>query len=235
MSEPRTPPRWARPIGRFLLHGVWRTDVHGGEHVPDDGPVVVVANHIGLMDGPLLVGAVPRPMAVLVRRGMFVGPLGWLLRASGQIAVDDADGGRSALAAARSVLRSGGVVGVFPEGSRGRGDAADARAGAAWLALGTGAVVVPAAVLGTRRTGESVHRPPGLWRRLAIEFGPPMRLERAPGASGREAVEAANGQIRAGLAAVVAAAVERTGIALPEDDPLAERRERSGGQGRMAR
>lgn len=229
------PPRWARPIGRFLLHGVWRTDVHGAQHVPAEGPVVVVANHTGLMDGPLLVGAVPRPMAVLVRRGMFVGPLGWLLRASGQIPVDDADGGRSALAAARAALRAGGVVGIFPEGSRGRGDASDARAGAAWLALGTRAPVVPAAVLGTRRTGESVHRPPGLWRRLAIEFAPPLHLERAPGTSGRESLAAANEQIRAGLAAVVASAADRTGIALPTDDPLAARRERDGGQGRMAR
>lgn len=225
---PRTPPRWARPIGRFLVHGVWRTQVTGAEHVPADGPVVVVANHTGLMDGPLLVGAVPRGTAVLVRRGFFVGPLGWLLRASGQIPVDDADGGRSALAAARKHLRAGGLVAVFPEGSRGKGDAADARAGAAWLALNAGAVVVPAAVLGTRRTGESVHRPPGLRRRLAIEFGEPLRIERADGVSGREALVAANEQIRLALAAVVAAAVARSGIALPTDDPLARR------QGRMA-
>ena len=235
MTGHRNPPGWARPIGRFLAHGVWRTDLRGTEHVPAEGPVVVVANHTGLMDGPLLVGVVPRPMAVLVRRGMFVGPLGWLLRASGQIPVDDADGGRSALAAARTTLRAGGVVGVFPEGSRGRGDASDARAGAAWLALGTGAPVVPAAVLGTRRTGESVHRPPGLRRRLAIELGPPLVLHRAPGTSGREALAAANEQIRTGLAAVVAAAVARTGIALPTDDPLAQRREGGDGQGRMAR
>ena len=224
-----TPPGWARHVGRFLAHGVWDTRVSGGEHVPAEGPVVVVANHTGLMDGPILVGAVPRPMAVLVREGMFVGPLGWLLRASGQIPVDDADGGRSALAAARSHLREGGAVAVFPEGSRGKGDASDARAGAAWLALGSNAPVVPAAVLGTRRTGESVNRPPGLRRRLAIEFGAPVLVERAAGVSGRAALDAANGQIRAALAAVVASAVARSGIALPSDDPLADRR------GRIAR
>lgn len=218
------PPRWARSVGGFLAHGVWSTSVQGAELVPAEGPVVVVANHTGLMDGPVLVGALPRASKVLVRKGMFVGPLGWLLRASGQIAVDDADGGRSALAAARAYLREGGLVAVFPEGSRGKGDAADARAGAAWLALNSGAVVVPAAVLGTRRTGESVNRVPGLRRRLAIEFGEPVRVERAAGTSGREALEAANQQIRVALAAVVERAVTRSGIALPTDDPLARRR-----------
>jgi len=229
VTHVRTPPGWARRVGVFLARGVWSTRVHGVEHVPADGPVVVVANHTGLMDGPLLVGAVPRATSVLVRRGMFVGPLGWLLRASGQIPVDEADGGRSALAAARAYLRTGGVVAVFPEGSRGKGDAADARAGAAWLALNGGAVVVPAAVLGTRRTGESVHRPPGLRRRLWIEFGAPVRVERVAGVSGRAALVAVNEQIRVALAAVVGEAVARSGIALPTDDPLADRR------GRIAR
>lgn len=226
---PRTPPPWARSIGRFLAHGVWNTDVRGAEHVPTSGPVVVVANHIGLMDGPVLVGAMPRPTAVLVRSGMFVGPLGWLLHRSGQIPVHDADGGRSALVAARAALREGGVVAVFPEGSRGKGDAADARAGAAWLARSANAVVVPTAVLGTRRTGESVHRPPGLRRKLVVEFGAATVLAPPAGASGREALEAANTQIRAALAAVVAHAVARSGIALPSDDPLHDRRGRIAG------
>lgn len=227
--DPRTPPSWARGIGRFLAHGVWNTRVTGADRIPATGPVVVVANHLGLMDGPLLVGALPRATAVLVRSGMFVGPLGWLLRASGQIAVSDADGGRSALAAARGYLRDGGVVAVFPEGSRGKGDVTDARAGAAWLATTTNAVVVPAAVLGTRRTGESVHRPPGPRRRLAIEFGEPLTIQRPEGASGRAALDAANAQIRLALAAVVADAVRRTGIALPTDDPLSDRRGRIAG------
>jgi len=222
-------PRWAGRVGRFLARGVWNTRITGAELVPASGPVVVVANHIGLMDGPLLVGAMPRPTAVIVRGGFFVGPLGWLLRASGQIPLEDADGGRSALGAARSLLRDGGAVAVFPEGSRGKGDASDARAGAAWLALGAGATVVPAAVLGTRRTGESVHRVPWPRRKLAITFGAPLRVERPAGVSGRAALAAANEEIRRALAAVVLDAVASTGLALPTDDPLVDRR------GRMVR
>jgi 1-acyl-sn-glycerol-3-phosphate acyltransferase len=153
---------------------------------------------------------------------MFWGPVGSVLRAAGQIPVER-DGGRSALSSALVVLKRGGVVGVFPEGNRGRGDASSARAGIAWLALNGHAAVVPVAVLGTRRTGESVGHLPGLRRRLAIEFGEPLILERPPGVSGRVALESANESIRAALADLVDRASERTGLTLPTDDPNRER------------
>ncbi|WP_315094066.1 lysophospholipid acyltransferase family protein [uncultured Cellulomonas sp.] len=215
-------PRWSRWIGRFLARVVWRTDVVGAGNVPAEGPVLFAANHTGVIDGPLLLGVAPRPSHILVKEEMFWGPVGTVLRAAGQIPVDRA-GGRTALTSALAVLKRGGVVGVFPEGNRGRGDAANARAGIAWLALNGHAPVVPVAVLGTRRTGESVNRLPGLRRRLAIEFGRPLVLERSAGTSGRVALEQANEAIRAALVELVDEAVARTGLALPTDDPNRER------------
>lgn len=217
-------PRWSRWIGRFLARVVWNTTVTGASKVPTTGPVLMAANHTGILDGPLLHGVAPRPSHVLVKEEMFWGPIGWILHAAGQIPVDR-EGGRTALTEALGVLKRGGLVGVFPEGNRGRGDATSARAGIAWLALNGHAPVVPVAVLGTRRTGESVNKIPGLRRRLAIEFGEPLVIERAPGMSGKVAIEAANEAIRIALAEVVAAAVARSGIPLPTDDP---QRERSG-------
>ena len=64
-------------------------------------------------------------MQFLIKEEMYKGPLGTFLRRSNQISVDR-DGGRQALAIARKVLLGGGCVGVFPEGNRGRGDAAAA-------------------------------------------------------------------------------------------------------------
>ena len=78
-------------------------------------------------------------------------------------------------------------------------------------------------MLGTRRTGESVGHVPGLRRRLAIEFGEPLVLERAAGTSGRAALEQANEAIRVALAELVDSAVARTGLVLPMDDPNRER------------
>ena len=160
---------------------------------------------------------------MLVKSEMFWGPVGSVLRAAGQIPVEH-DGGRSALNSALVVLRRGGVVGVFPEGNRGKGDAASARAGIAWLALNGHAPVVPVAVLGTRRTGESVGHVPGLRRRLAIEFGEPLVLERAAGTSGRAALERGQrGDPGRRWPSSSTGAVARTGLALPTDDPNRER------------
>ncbi|WP_426595678.1 lysophospholipid acyltransferase family protein [Cellulomonas sp. McL0617] len=224
MSDPTArEPRWSRWIGRFLAHVVWNTKVTGASNVPSTGPVLLAANHTGILDGPLLHGATTRRSRILVKEEMFWGPVGWLLRISGQISVDRDDGGRTALTAALGVLKDGGVVGVFPEGNRGRGAATNARAGIAWLAINGRAPVVPVAVLGTRRTGESVNKVPWPRRRIAIEFGQPLPIERAPGTSGKVAVEEANEAIRVALAQLVDAASARSGIPLPTDDPQRER------------
>jgi 1-acyl-sn-glycerol-3-phosphate acyltransferase len=209
-------------MGRVLAHVVWDTQVVGAQNVPADGPVLVAANHTGMIDGPVLHGVVPRHAHLLIKQEAFWGPLGWVLRRAGQIPVDRA-GGRAALTSALGVLTQGKVVGVFPEGNRGRGDATSARAGIAWLALHGGAPVVPVAILGTRRTGESVNHVPGLRRRLVVEFGRPVVIERAPGTSGKVALLEANEAIRLALADLVASAVARTGYGLPTDDPNRER------------
>lgn len=215
-------PAWSRWVGRFLAKVVWSTRVVNGANLPLDGPVLVAANHTGLMDGPVVLGVARRPLHILVKDSMFRGPLGPVLRAAGQIPVDR-QGGRSALTTALAVLKRGGAVGVFPEGNRGRGDLAEVRAGVAWLALTSGAPVVPVAVLGTRRTGQKVGAIPGFRRRLYVEVGEPIVVERTPGVSGRVTLEAANREIRDALSALVVGAVERSGIALPLDDPNREK------------
>ena len=117
------------------------------------GPVIVAANHIGVADGPLLAIFAPRPVHALTKHEMFSGrprPLPARLRP------DPAGPLPPRPAAVRSslrVLRDGGVVGVFPEGRRGAGDLARFHRGAAYLALVTGAPVVPVALLGTREPG----------------------------------------------------------------------------------
>lgn len=225
MTEQRVPspvgPAWSRWIGRFLARGVWATDVVGAHHVPRTGPVLLAANHTGVVDGPMLIGVAPRPTHILVKEEMFHGPVGLVLRSAGQIPVDR-QGGRTALTTALGVLRRGGVVGIFPEGNRGRGDATSARAGIAWLALNGQAPVVPVAILGTRRTGESVGHVPGFRRRLVVEFGEPVVVERAPGVSGRAALVAANEAVRVALSDLVTRASARSGLVLPADDPNGE-------------
>lgn len=212
-------PRWGRWIGRFMARVIWDTNVAGRERMPRSGPVVVVANHIGVLDGPLLVGILPRSSHFLVKEEMFVGPLGWILKKAGQISVDRGSG-RGALQAALAVLKRGGVVGVFPEGVRGRGIVSQARAGAAWLAVQGKATVVPVAILGTRRTGESVGHVPWPRRKFAMIIGQPIAMPATEVMSRREAVALATAAIQKGLSDHVNRAVTATGIKLPEDEPL---------------
>jgi 1-acyl-sn-glycerol-3-phosphate acyltransferase len=156
-------------------------------------------------------------MHVLVKQEMFSGFLGHVLRASGQIPVDRS-GDRRALARAMAVLRRGGCVGILPEGKRGSGDAASVNSGVAWLALNSGAAVVPVAILGTRITGDHRNKIPAPGRRLQVVFGAPLTIRRDPGVSGRVSMDRAAEQIRVRLAAHVRAAIATTGQQLPADE-----------------
>jgi 1-acyl-sn-glycerol-3-phosphate acyltransferase len=182
-----------------LGRGLARVTVAGT--VPD-GPVLLAVNHTALVDGPLLYGLLPRPVAFLVKAEVFRGPLGTLLRHTGQIPVRRGTVESGPLRAALEVLRAGGIVGVFPEGTRGEGDVSQVRHGIAYLAVRSGAPVVPVAVHGTRqRRGRAIlvpHRPP-----VHVAFGPPLHLPAGP--ASRRTVAAAAAEIHRTLAAHVAA------------------------------
>ena len=212
-----TAPWWARSTAAVVFGGIWPTRVHGAEAVPATGGVLFASNHLGFLDGPLLVGVAPRWVHCLVKSELFHGPVGAVLRAAGQIPVQRASVDRSALDTAAQILRDGGAVGVFPEGARGRGDVGEVRLGIAWLALRAGVPVVPVACLGTRLTGESTHGLPMPRRRLDVVFGAPVSLEQPPGTSRRAALEAAGAALQGALAAHVRHAIDLTGQALPVD------------------
>lgn len=205
-------------VGRVLFGATYRVTVTGRELVPLTGPVLFVCNHVGFLDGPMLPAHAPRPTSVLVKREMFRGLLGRFLTFIGHIPVTRNSGDRSALLAAVAILQSGGAVGIFPEGTRGRGDAASVQQGAAWLALQGGARVVPVAFLGTRATGASTSSVPRLRSRMVVAFGAPVELVAATGLTGRERLVTATEQVRAALAGQVAQAQERHQVFLPEDD-----------------
>lgn len=187
----------ARWIGTWLFRPLYRLHVHHRERIPARGPVVLVANHSAFVDGPLLFGLLRRRAVFLVKQEMFDGPLGWALARIGQLAVRRGEPDRRPLLAAVAVLRGGGLVAVFPEGTRGRGDVAAAQHGAAWLARTGGASVVPVVCRGTRRP-DGVRR---RWRpRVDVLVGEPLHV---PAGGGRTGRTAATETVRAALAGMV--------------------------------
>ncbi|MFI0223897.1 lysophospholipid acyltransferase family protein [Streptomyces lydicus] len=161
-----------RRIGIGLMYGLWRPRVLGAWRVPPAGPLILAVNHSHGIDGPMLMGTAPRPVHFLIKKEAFVGPLDPFLRGIGQLKVDRSAADRKAITDALGVLAQGGVLGIFPEGTRGEGDFASLRAGLAYFAVRSGAPVVPVAVLGgkERRSRLSPAVPP-LRTRIDVVFG----------------------------------------------------------------
>ncbi|GAA4963385.1 lysophospholipid acyltransferase family protein [Kineococcus glutinatus] len=211
------PRRWTKGIGTFLARGVWNSAVHGAERVPATGPVIFAANHASILDGPLLFAVAPRDVHFLVKREMFNGVVGWALLRAGQVPLDRSHGDRGALSAVLAVLQAGGAAGVFPEGTRGTGQATSVRSGVAWLALQSRAPVVPVACLGARRPGERDRALPPPRRRLHFCFGEPFTVEKEAGVPGRIALAAAAERVRTRLSEHVADSLRLTGVHVPAD------------------
>ncbi|MEN3266856.1 lysophospholipid acyltransferase family protein [Pseudonocardia sp.] len=187
----------ARWVGAWLFRPFYRMRVHHRARIPATGPVVLVANHSAFVDGPLLFGLLGRRAVFLTKQEMFVGPIGWWLPRIGQLAVRRGEPDRRPLLVAVDVLRAGGLIGVFPEGTRGSGEVAAAQHGAAWLARTTGAVVVPVVCRGTRRPDGTGRR----WRpRVDVLVGEPLTI---PSGGGRAGLITATETVRAALARMV--------------------------------
>lgn len=196
-------------VSRALFRGGFRVRVHGVDHVPATGGVLLASNHAGIVDGPLLFGVSPRPVHALVKEEMFHGIVGRALRGFGQIALRREGGDRAAITAALRVLRAGRVLAIFPEGTRGTGAVASVERGAAWLALRSGAPVVPVACLGTRPAGG--RGLPRLRAPIDVVFGAPLTLGEPGATAGRAAVDVAAATLQRALAAHVVAAAAATG------------------------
>jgi 1-acyl-sn-glycerol-3-phosphate acyltransferase len=213
-----------RPLAQRLIGRWYDLELHDADKVPATGPVVMAANHVGWIDGPLLAICSPRPVHALTKREMFSHGLGGFLTASGQIPLDRFHVDVNAIRVAVRALREGHAVGVFPEGTRGAGDMTSPRAGAAYLALVTGAPVVPVSFLGTRVPGGSDGSIPPRGTRIAMTFGDPVRLERRPWPRTQQQVDDAARVVTAAILQTIREAERRTGMTLP--GPLGPKREK---------
>ncbi len=178
----------------FLL---WRVKAEGREHVPAHGPVVLAANHQSFCDSFFLPLVLRRRVTYVAKAEYFDRwRTAWFFRAAGQIPMNRAGGDASqrALDTARTVLEAGGLLAIYPEGTR----APDPRlhrghTGAARLALRCGAPLIPVGIVGTRAI-----QPPG--RRIMRPFRPVTLRFGAPVATGsRDALVPADGEDPAAL------------------------------------
>ena len=188
-----------RLVGTGLTRGVLRLSVSGRENVPRTGPVLLAGNHSGILDGPLVFFLSPRPASLLTKSEVFVGgwarACGWL----GLIPVHRGTADRAALKAGLSLLQTGGALGVFPEGTRGTGGLDTVADGLAYLALRSGAPVVPVAVHGTGTALPRGRVLPRWGAPVRMVFGPPITLAPIGDPRARSTVRDAAEQLRLAL------------------------------------
>ena len=195
----------------------WRYDltVHHDERFPRRGPLLLAPNHLGLLDGPLLGAMAPRMLHQLGKIEAFGGLQGMLLRLAGQIPVDRSTYDVGAIRQAIQVLRDGRAMSVYPEGTRGPGDFRRVRPGVAYLAMVTGAQILPVALLGTRQPGGDVEHYAPRGSRVDVVYGEPFTVERVPFPRRHSDIRVVADQIGDVLRAHVQAAVAATGNPLP--------------------
>jgi 1-acyl-sn-glycerol-3-phosphate acyltransferase len=204
-----------KPIAVALMRLLFRVEGRGAEHVPAQGPVLIVANHSSVLDPPLVGGMCPRQLTFLAKAELFRVPgLGGLISRLGAQPLRREGADPSALRTAQRVLAEGRALLVFPEGTRGEeGTLREPKPGAALLAVLSGATVVPAYVSGSGRAwprGRRLPRP----AKVVVTFGAPLRFTRATAGADRKAqYEAASRQMMTAIAELRDRAVSGVGAA----------------------
>ena len=141
--------RFIRGLLRRLAHLAFGllTDLEivGEENIPKEGPVLVVGNHFSFADPVAMVRAMPRPLEFVGGFRMPNAPpsVTWIPRIWGYFPVFRGTASRRALRASEAVLAQGGVVGIFPEAGNWATVLRPPRPGAAYLAIRTGAPILP--------------------------------------------------------------------------------------------
>jgi len=161
-----------------------RIEVKGRDRLPAEGPLIIVANHVGNADPPALMSQIVpvRHAAIMTKKELFAfPPLGRLFRSWGGIPVDRLreGGDLGALREGINLLKNGGCLVLFPEGTRARGRRLKPKLGVAMLAHKTGAPVLPVRIFNTENFSKL--------GKITIKFGNLRRYGPSAAADRKEA------------------------------------------------
>jgi 1-acyl-sn-glycerol-3-phosphate acyltransferase len=181
-----------RFLAWLLIHSVYRVRTTGLEHIPDEGPAVIVCNHVSFVDAVVIMAACRRPIRFVMDHNIFKIPvLSFIFRTGGAIPIasrkDDPAMMERAFAAVAEALREGHLVGIFPEGRiTDSGEIQPFRPGIRRILDATPVPVVPMALRGlwgsffSRKGGPAMSRPfrRGAFNRISLAVAPPLAPER---------------------------------------------------------
>lgn len=196
-------------LGRVVL-AAYRTRFIGTENIPEGG-AVLAGNHVSYLDPVLLWCGAPRPVHFMAKVELWESrPLGAALDRLLAFPVHRGAPDRAALVRATTLLQSGELVGIFPEGTRQdaeSGELGEASEGVAFIALRAGVPVVPVGIAGTERAlprGARIPRFP----RVTFRFAEPVHPEDVPAAGRKERVDLMTHEVMRRIAAARTEAME---------------------------
>ena len=172
-----------------VVRTLFRPWVKGLDNIPSEGAAIIASNHLSFSDSIFMPLMVPRPVVFLAKSEYFTGTgikgrlTAMFFRLTNQLPMDRSGGAASAdsLEAGMDVLTHGGLLGIYPEGTR----SPDSRlyrgkVGVARLALQAGVPVIPVAMIGTDKVQPIGKRLPNI-RRIGMIFGKPLDFSRYEG------------------------------------------------------
>jgi hypothetical protein len=170
----------------ILIHTIYRVRVSGLDNIPEEGPVIVVSNHVSFVDPLILGGMIRRPVRFVMYYRIYEIPvLKFIFRTGKAIPIAGRSENEAVLEAAyarmQEVLEAGDVLGIFPEGGLTTdGEIQPFKAGIERVLAGHPATVVPVALCNlwgsmfSRRDPLHKRRPYKLWARIDMRVGPPI-------------------------------------------------------------
>ncbi|HQZ45708.1 MAG TPA: MFS transporter [Usitatibacteraceae bacterium] len=172
----------------LLVHGVYRVDKQGLEHIPEEGPAVIVCNHVSFVDALVVLASSPRPIRFVMDHQIFRIPvLSFVFRTGKAIPIASAREDERLLNEAyeriAQALEEGELVGIFPEGRITESGELNAfKGGIRRIVERTPVPVVPMALSGlwgsffSRLGGRAMTRPfrRGIFSRIGLSVGAPV-------------------------------------------------------------
>lgn len=203
----RTLPRFYYFFNGLLRHLVWpllrvKVEVTGLEHVPSEGPLLIVGNHLSFLDPPLVGAYLPRDVTFMSKAENFEGHpvFNWVVRNYGAFPVRRGEADIGAIRQALRVLKEGGALFIAPEGTRSQNGAlGEPHEGVALIASRSGAPILPIGISGVEHFVEHVRHWQPTHARLAI--GKPFYLADTSRKPGRAALQAMSNAVMEQLAA----------------------------------
>jgi 1-acyl-sn-glycerol-3-phosphate acyltransferase len=172
--------------GLLRLFSTWR--VEGLENVPTSGPLILVANHLSNLDGPLIGASIPRRVSFIAKHDVVKSLSGRFLQLYGVRAMNEDSRDAGVFFWARKILKRDGTLLFFPEARRNLEGMKKATLGVALIAMKTQTPILPVALIGTESIGPAwrVMIPRGTF---TVIFGKPFLLPEVQGAIGRPQLE----------------------------------------------